>query len=104
MLGLQLDEQVGVLRADRVGVIEREVVRKRQPDVIADALQLVGRHHRANRALDVIDHVFGVLDAGPGRHPHVQAHHAGIDAGKEILADHQQHRQRRQDQHGDADQ
>ena len=104
MVGLQLDQHVGVLRPDRVGLVKGQIVGERQTDVVADTLQLVVGHHGANRAFDLVDHQLGVLDASSGRHPDVQVHHAGVDRRKEILADDRQQRQRRENDDGDADQ
>ena len=103
MLGLQLDQHVGILRAGAVGLVEREVVGNRQSDVIADALDFRRRNDAANVLFEPIDDELGVLDAGAARHLDVQAHHAGIDGGKEIFAGNQQQAHRGDYRDGDAD-
>src|SRR5580698_4084341 len=102
MLGLQLDEHVGILRAGAVGLVVREVVGNRQSDIIADALDLGRRNDAANVLFEPIDHQLGVLDARAARHLDVQAHHAGVDVGKEILAGNQQQAHRCDHRNGDA--
>ena len=102
MFGRQLDQYVGVLRAGAVGLIKREVVRNRQSDIIADALNLRRRNRRADVLLEAIDDVLGVLDAGAARHLDVQAHHAGVNGREEILAGDQQQEHRGDQRDRDA--
>src|SRR6202022_1883213 len=87
MARLELNQDIGILRGDAVGLIESEVIGDRQTDVVADALQLVGRDHRPNPALDVVVDLLAALDTRTGWGTNVKTHHARVDARKEILAD-----------------
>ncbi len=96
MAGLQCDQHVCVLRAEAVGLVEGEVVRLREPDVVADAVELVRRHDLADRLLDVVDEPLGLLDTRAGRRAEMEPHHAGVDRREEVAADDEQQEPRRE--------
>ena len=86
-LGASCDQDLGVLVADVVGRHERQVVERRQPDHVVHDVELAARDDASDLLLDVADDDLGVLDARADRRAHVEAHLAGVDAGKEVEAD-----------------
>ena len=57
MFGRFLDQNVGILRAGAVGLIEREVIGNRQADVVTDPYQFAVGDGFADLILDLIDDV-----------------------------------------------
>ena len=86
MLGLELDQDFAVLRADVVAWEKRHRIGLRQVDVVAYLLQLIGGNYLPDRALDIVDNHCGSLDPGSARRAHVKFHESGVDRRKEILA------------------
>ena len=94
MIRFQLNEYIGVLRTSAVSLVKGQIVRYRQTDIVADALQLVRRNYLPNRLLNAIDIILRRLNSHAGWHPHVEAHHARIDGRKEVFAGDAQHEHR----------
>ena len=63
-----------------------------QADVVANALNLVGRNDPADRAFDVVGDQFGAFDASPRRRTNVQLHQSGVNRGQEIFTDYEEQR------------
>jgi hypothetical protein len=84
----QADERIAVFRTDRAGILVRHVdAGKRQADIVDDIVELIRRDGAAHGAFDQIEQARGLLDAGAGLGAHVHQDLAGIDIGKEILAE-----------------
>ena len=105
MLGLELDQDFAVLRADVVAREKRDRIRLRQIDVVAYLLQLVGAELscRIERSISSTITV-GPLDPRSARRAHVKLHEPGVDRRKEILAGDVQQRERADDHQRGASQ
>src|ERR1700733_8560198 len=66
----------------------------RQTDIVKHQIQLVGRNDLANLLLHFAEENRRLLDARAGHETNVKAELAGIDRGKEILADEGQQQER----------
>src|SRR6202011_2188619 len=83
---LETDKNVGVLDADRPRVVVGHVdTADAQPDVVDDAVQLIGGGNLGDRLANPIRPPGGLLDARAGLRPHMHLDLAAVDAWKEIL-------------------
>src|SRR6202043_1940076 len=83
---LEADEDVGVFDADRPRVVVGHVdTADTQPDVVDDAVKLIGGDNLVNRLANPIRKPGGLLDARAGLRPHMHLDLAAVDAWKKIL-------------------
>ncbi|ARF90813.1 putative autotransporter protein [Burkholderia cenocepacia] len=86
VIRLQRDEHVGVLGADRVRRVVREVdPAHRHADVVEYTRELVRRNRAADLRFHFVGEPRGFLDPRAGRRAQMQANLAGVDRRKEVL-------------------
>src|SRR5258708_16312600 len=101
MRRLELDQNVGVLPRNAIGLVVGEVERQRDTDIVAYAFEFARRDYLADRLFYALYDLFSTLDSSAGRRAHVQAHHARVDGREKILADDHEQRQRTDDHQSD---
>ena len=85
---LEADQGVAVLGSDRAGVLVGHVnAGKRQPDIVDDVVELIGRDGLADSLFDQVEQARGFLDTRAGLGAHVHQDLSGIDRRKEVLAE-----------------
>ena len=96
MLGLQRDLNLGVVRADRPRIAVGEIdARIRQADVIEDRMDLARRDLLPQGPFDLVAEPRRLFHPQAGPCAHMQTEQAGIDRGKEILAQNREQPQER---------
>ena len=84
----QRDEDLSIGHAGRGAVAERQGIGAvRQADVVEHQLDLALGDDFPDRAFHLTEVALGLLDASPGRHPHVQAKLSRIHCREEIPSD-----------------
>jgi hypothetical protein len=87
---LERDQDFAVERPDGAGIAVGQVdAAIGQAEIVEHRLQFITRNDGPHEFIDQIGEAGGLLDACAGRRPHVQADGGGVDAGKEILPDHE---------------
>ena len=85
---LEADQGVAILGPDGSGVLIGHVdAGKRQPNVVDDVVELIGRDRLADGLLDEIEQARRFLDTRAGLGAHVHQDLSGIDRRKEVLAE-----------------
>ncbi len=79
MMLLELHLNIGILRPDGVGLVKQQRPVNRQPDVVAEQLELVGRDNLPDGVLDPTQHSRAFLEPRADRASDMQANHSGID-------------------------
>ena len=94
---LEADQDVGVLDADRPRIVVGHVdAADAEPDIVDDAVQLIGRDDLADRFADPVGELGGLFDPRAGLRPHMHLDLAAIDAREEVLAEIRGKREREQ--------
>ena len=75
MIGLERHENIGVLRADAIGLVEgQDEGESWKADIVADAIEFGSGNDLLDGALDTVNDAFGFFDAGAGRaHAHASS-------------------------------
>ena len=91
---LQLDLEVGVLRADAVSLVEEQSPVDGQPDMIGHYIQLVRGNNLSYDSFHLIQQSLGLFQPNAGRHADVQPKLAGIYVWEKVFTNttHQQQR------------
>ena len=95
----QFDQNIGILLTDAVGRIISKHIRKRQTNIVADALNFIVRNHLSEISVDEVGQVLSLFDTSAGGRANVKAHKTGINSWKKVLSDYDQQEQRTGDHH-----
>ena len=101
---LELDLDVGVLRADHAGVVVSEIdARNRHADIVSDGLDLAGRDELADCLLHIGELIGAFLDARADLRADMHQDRSGIDRRKEITTKKRHQQERRSNHREEAD-